>query len=440
MVGRFLHKVWGMCIEGKGIRGTCRYVWGKLWGEIDRAVGILARKIMSLTTPVQANKVFFHTQESHYCCNPKYICEALRQRNTDGQIDIVWRVSVKGKSGVPSGMRVVKFNTFRYFKELCSAKVVVSNSFLYVNVPVSLKKDQVLLQTWHGSLGIKRFGKEDIKDSKRRVQALVQTGKMTSFCLTNSQLENHSLSDTFWPNTPKLLYGHARNDLFFPEHEEERLLLRNKYFKKWGLSEDVKVAMYAPTFRDSKGFDCYRVDFERVLEALTERFGGEWRIVLRYHPSMAKDYAKSAVKGTKKHHVIEATDVLDMQELIALTDVAITDYSSWIYDFILMRKPGFIYAVDLEKYNTERGFYYPIETTPFAISTNNDELVDSILSFDDEAYQSKLEAFLEEKGCVEDGHAAERAADLICRIIAGEKPAEAAKESLHVQQSGQLDE
>ena len=79
----------------------------------------------------------------------------------------------------------------------------------------------------------KRFGKEDIKDSKRRVQALVQTGKMTSFCLTNSQLENHSLSDTFWPNTPKLLYGHARNDLFFPEHEEERLLLRNKYFKKY---------------------------------------------------------------------------------------------------------------------------------------------------------------------------------------------------------------
>lgn len=138
--------------------------------------------------------------------------------------------------------------------------------------------------------------------------------------------------------------------------------------------------------------------------------------------------------------MIEATDVLDMQELIALTDVAITDYSSWIYDFMLMRKPGFIYAVDLEKYNTERGFYYPIETTPFAISTNNDELVDSILSFDDEAYQSKLEAFLEEKGCVEDGHAAERAADLICRIIAGEKPAEAAKESLHVQQSGQLDE
>lgn len=110
-----------------------------------------------------------------------------------------------------------------------------------------------------------------------------------------------------------------------------------------------------------------------------------------------------------------------MQELIAITDVAITDYSSWIYDFMLMRKPGFIFATDIEEYNTERGFYYPIESTPFPIAVDNDELIDNILKFDETSYATNLEKFLEDKGCVEDGHAAERAVDLIYRILNGDE-------------------
>lgn len=104
-----------------------------------------------------------------------------------------------------------------------------------------------------------------------------------------------------------------------------------------------------------------------------------------------------------------------------ITDVAITDYSSWIYDFMLMRKPGFIFATDIEEYNTERGFYYPIESTPFPIAVDNDELIDNILKFDETSYATNLEKFLEDKGCVEDGHAAERAVDLIYRILNGDE-------------------
>ena len=424
MIEKLIHRIWGMSVEGKCIRGTCKYIWNKIWGETDRSIGILARKILSLITPVQNNKVLFHTQESTYCCNPKYICEELCRRNTDNKIDIVWRVAEKGKNGVPIGLRKVKFNSFSYFKEMYSSKVIVSNSFLYVNMPVTLKKNQVLIQTWHGSLGIKKFGKEDIKDSKRRVNALIKTGKMTSYCLSNSQLENSSLSDTFWPDTPKLLYGHARNDLFFSQGKNKREKLREEYFAQWALPPKTRVAMYAPTFRDSKDFSCYNIDFDRLVKTLSKRFGGEWRIILRYHPSMRKDYAKNPANGAYKSCVVEATDVLDMQELIAVTDIAITDYSSWIYDFMLIRKPGFIFATDLEEYNTERGFYYPIETTPFPIARDNDELMHNILNFNEIEYLRKLEDFLVDKGCVEDGHAAERAVDLIYRVIDGSEAIE----------------
>lgn len=411
---KVLHKIWGAFVEGKGIRYCAKQAWKKIWEEIDRLFGIVARWILLLKTPVEANKVFFHTQESKYTCNPKYICEELQKQCPE--LDIVWRVPCKGKSGVPAGVKTAKLNTFKYFKEIFSSKVIVTNSFLYVGQPFSLKKGQVLIETWHGSLGIKRHDKNAIKDSKRRVKALEKTGKMSSFCISNSKLETSSLQSTYWSKTPILEIGHPRNDLFFPEYAEQRASIKEKMYQKWELSPDTQIAMYAPTFRDNKNFACYDVDFECVVEALTRRFGGKWCILLRYHPSLAKVYKKKGgikCAQTSSVKIIDGTGHIDMQELIAITDVAITDYSSWIYDFVLLRRPGFIFATDIELYNTERGFYYPLEETPFPIATNNDELMQNILSFDNEIYQKRVEEFLEDKGCIEDGHASERVVELI---------------------------
>lgn len=106
-----------------------------------------------------------------------------------------------------------------------------------------------------------------------------------------------------------------------------------------------------------------------------------------------------------------------MQELLAITDVAITDYSSWIYDFVLLRKPGFIFATDIEEYNNERGFYYPLESTPFPVATNNIQLVENIRRFDNVKYQHDIDLFLKEKGCIEDGEASRRVVELLSGIL-----------------------
>lgn len=411
-----LHKLWGAAVEGKGIRFAAKSVWKKIWEEADRILGIFSRWILKIKTPVEPNKIFFHTQESKYTCNPKYICEEVRKRYPE--FDIVWRIPGKGASGVPEGIRTVKLNSFTYFKEIFSSKVIVTNSFLYLGQPFSLKKNQVLIETWHGSLGIKRHDKKAIKDTWRRVAALEKTGKMTSYCISNSALETGSLRGTYWPETPMLEYGHPRNDIFFPEFAEKRNLLRKKFYSEWELKAGTKTVMYGPTFRDDKNFDCYDIDFQRLTEALRERFGGEWRVLLRYHPSLAKVYKDKGIGAEASGGlVIDVTGHIDMQELIAVTDVAITDYSSWIYDFVLLRKPGFIFATDIGKYNNERGFYYPLEETPFPIAKNNDELIKNILTFENEGYQERVESFLIDKGCYEDGHASERVAELINEIM-----------------------
>lgn len=411
-----LHKIWGAFVEGKGLSYLFKKIWEKIWNEIDCVLGIFARWILMQRTPIDPNKVFFHTQESKYTCNPKYICEELMRKYPD--VDIVWRVTSKINSGVPKGLRTVKLNSYQYFKEIFSSNVIVTNSFLYVGQPFSLKKGQTLIETWHGSLGIKRHDKNAIKDSKKRVRALEATGKMTDYCISNSSLETGSLRSTYWSKNTILELGHARNDLFFPHYAEERRGLRKKFYIEWGLDADTKTVMYAPTFRDDKNFDCYNVDFSRMVDALGKRFGGKWCVLLRYHPSLAKMYKeKNASLECDNARIIDVTEHPDMQELIAVTDVGVTDYSSWIYDFVLLRRPGFIFATDIEQYNNERGFYYPIEETPFPIATNNEELVQNILDFDNEKYLQRVEVFLADKGCVEDGHASERAVELIMKHI-----------------------
>ncbi len=395
-------------VEGKFLR-RCRE-------ELDRLLGQFTRWIMVHCMKSQPNKIFFHTQENRYCCNPKYICEELRRRNTD--MDIVWRVQNGKRGSIPSDVRIVSNGTYNYFKEMFTSKYIITNSVLYVQSPFSLRRDQVLFETWHGSLGIKRFGKKDYKAGWRWVRAAIHTGHMTDYCITNSSFVSSSLRATYWEKTPMLEYGHPRNDIMFDSFADRRKEIRDAFLEKHHIEEDVHFVLYGPTFRDSKNFSCYAIDMDGLIEALRERFGGTWKLLLRYHSALRTVYKKkNKIVSSEENKIINVTDYDDMQELITLADVAITDYSSWIYDFMLQRRPGFIFATDIDLYNNERGFCYPLETTPFPIARNNEELLQNILEFDEKAYLERLEAFLLDKGCVEDGHASERVVDFILNLM-----------------------
>ena len=107
----------------------------------------------------------------------------------------------------------------------------------------------------------------------------------------------------------------------------------------------------------------------------------------------------------------------EMQELLSIADIGITDYSSWAYDFLLTKKPLFIIAKDIDLFDNLRGFYYHLNETPFPIAVTDFELLDNIKNFNDADYQEKSLEFLEGKGCYEDGKAAKRVADKICEIM-----------------------
>ena len=160
--------------------------------------------------------------------------------------------------------------------------------------------------------------------------------------------------------------------------------------------------------------DCFDLDYINLLNKYEKLTSQKYVLLVRKHPET------EFIKNIDNKKIIDVSRYPDMQELLVCADVLISDYSSCMFDFMLSRKPCFIYATDIEEYNNERGFYYPLETTPFPIATNNEELINNIKNFDYEKYKIKVEEFLKEKGCIEDGHASERVVELIKKIMKGD--------------------
>ena len=409
-------------IEGRFLRktgGLIKRMYDKFIASIDRRLGIIAKYFLSISTEVDENKIMFITFQGDYTCNPKYITEELLKRNVDW--DIVWsgrKYTLTHADDIHADrIRFVEQYTTEFYKELASAKIWVVNSVDFLKNPIYKKKEQILIETWHGSLGIKRFDKNS-NSGRRWVSAAELCGRIAAYCISNSTFENEVYRGTYWPKTPILEYGHPRNDILAPSRTEMQELAKNRVFAKYEVEPDTKIVLYAPTFRDSKTFSCYNIRYDELIDTLQERFGGNWKVFVRFHPTVRK-YAKGMLK--KNTNVVDVTDYPDIQEIMAVSDVAITDYSSWIYDFILLRRPGFIFATDIEEYNDERGFYFKLESTPFPIATSNEELQNNILSFDNETYVERVEAFISEKGCVDDGHASERVADKLEELMNAKK-------------------
>ena len=322
----------------------------------------------------------------------------------------------KVEAFIEQHVHFIKTNTYEYFEAAASSKILFTNSLLGDKFyPFPVRKDQLVVQTWHGSLGIKRFDPAHYNTNVTWPIAAERTGRLTTKIISNSAFEDGVFRETFWKKTPILKYGHARNDIFFPQSENVRSYLKRRFCEANSLPEDTKFALYAPTFRDDHNFAVYDLDAEQTVHALEKRFGGDWKLLLRYHDNDKKNEAKK--NTVRSEDVIDVTQYPDMQSLLAFTDCGITDYSSWIYDYVLLRRPGFLFAMDRAKYDNERGFYFRLEDTPFPVSTDSDELEESILAFDEEKFQKRVTQFLSDKSCMDDGNASVRIADQILEWI-----------------------
>lgn len=359
--------------------------------------------------PPQKNRVILHVENRKgYTCNPKYIAEALL-KNYPNKFEIYWATdypetveNLREKGIIP-----LKTHTSEFFRKRFRAKVVVTNDHL--SERMVKRKCQYLINTWHASVAYKKIGFSiNFDRGPIRGKMFEYQHKGADLVTSGSQTFSDYMPDSFrLPRSVFRLTGSARNDIFFRDCSE----LKAQIYRQYGITPESRIVLYAPTFRGlGTGRDStYGLDFGGLLQALEQRFGGSWICLYRAHY-----FYKSSrmIQG-----VVNVTEYPDMQELLAISDVLITDYSSCIWDFSVTLRPSFIYATDLSEYIAgDRDFYNPIQEWPYPMASSNQELKDNILAFDNDLYVSHVKEHHAKLGLCETGHASDTIAQQIYEV------------------------
>jgi CDP-glycerol glycerophosphotransferase len=351
--------------------------------------------------PIKSNKIFlFSYYGNQYGDNPKYITEYILQHVPEGTFDLVWAfVDPQSKEHL-KGFRIVKRFSIKYFYELCTSKVVITN---YRTTEFFKKrKNQYYIQTWHSSLRLKQIEKDAEKDLPLSyIKMAIKDSQKCDLLLSGCKNSTNIFQKAFWYEGKIFEHGTPRNDVLFVKSTTKRLSIK----KALDLPSNVRVITYAPTFRKDHGLDVYKLDFMKILNKLNQEFGGEWAFLVRLHPHLIH-HSSEIILGDR---VFDVTAYDDIQEILYVSDVLITDYSSLMFDFAITTRPCFLYVPDLDDYiEKERHLYFNIEELPFIKALSEEEILTSISSFDRKSYLAHLQDFLKRVGSFESGNACEQ--------------------------------
>ncbi|MBQ1371939.1 MAG: CDP-glycerol glycerophosphotransferase family protein, partial [Oscillospiraceae bacterium] len=273
------------------------------------------------------------------------------------------------------------------------------------------RKNQFYLQTWHG-FALKRI-EADVGNhlEPEYVAAAKRDSSQIDVIVTGSGFMEKLYRNSFWYEGPVLRTGTPRNDIFFRDHS----VLHSEVCRRLGLPENRKLALYAPTFRSDHSTDAYRIDAELLRRKAAENFQGDWTVLIRLHPNVAAQSATLfAYNGDT---LVDATKYPDMAELLCAADLLITDYSSSMFDYALTGKPVIRFATDIEAYQKDRDFYFPLDALPFPLARSNEELERVLTELQPLWTGQAWAEFARENDFCEDGEASVRCAALILQQI-----------------------
>lgn len=372
--------------------------------HFQRYVSAAARRLFRFL-PINRRKVVFCSYYgSGYSDSPKAIANALLASGE--KLDLVWLLKEPYKADLlPSGLRYASYtNGLRRAWELCTAGFWVDNCRKGERCK---RKNQYYLQTWHG-FALKRIEADaaEVLDPVY-IRGCKQDSKQCDLIVSGSTFMSSLYRNAFWYDGEIAEFGTPRNDVFFAPQPQ----LCRKVRRQFELPESQRLVLYAPTFRADHSVDAYRLEAQGLLDACGRRFGGSWSLLIRLHPNIAS-LSKELFPYDGKR-ILDATGYPDMQELLCACDMLLTDYSSCMFDFALSGKPCLRFALDVDAYRQDRGFYFPLDEIPFPLADSNDALQQAILCFDEAAYHTGWEAFASTNGFREDGQAANRCAQWI---------------------------
>jgi len=449
----------------------------KLSKSLIRPIIIFFYKIAFHLLSTKKNIILFESGNArNYGGNPRYIYEYLINSEYKDKFTCIWSLEDVSQD-IPGNPIKVRRNRLKFLYYS-----IISNFWIFDSRhPEYLlkKKKCYYIQTWHGTPlkklaldmdNINMGGRTNIKEYKSE---FVKNSKLWDYLIAQNDFSKKIFKRAFDFKGKFLKIGYPRNDILINKKNDIEVI--NNIKKKIGLEIDTikisdeknsskysekntnensekntdkyskkntgkysenntdeyskinidrcsnkKIILYAPTWRDNEFHSDgkYKFSSEMDYDLLKNQLSDEYIMIVKYH-YLVKDKIDW---GKYSDFIIVADEKWDIQELYLISDILITDYSSVMFDYSLLKKPILFYTYDLEFYKDDlRGFYFDlIKEAPGPILDTNEDLIEYLKNFNPKnycnEYGAKYSIFIDKYNQYDDGAASKNIINILNNI------------------------
>ncbi|MFI6125121.1 CDP-glycerol glycerophosphotransferase family protein [Streptomyces sp. NPDC051064] len=344
-----------------------------------------------------------------YSDSPRAVHEELVRRGTG--VEHLWVVRDQ-QAVVPAGVRAVALHSAEWHEALARSRWIVTNTQL----PEWFERaeGQFVVQTWHGT-PLKRIGRDLAGTAfadTAYMESMPRRAAQWSVLVSPNRFSTPVLRRAFGHTGEVLECGYPRNDLLYAS---DRAKVAAAVRQSLAVPEGKRVVLYAPTWREDrpKRSGLYGLDLQLDLEQARKALGDDHVLLVRRHYLVGGSIpSNDFVRDVSRHP--------DVAELMLISDVLVTDYSSLMFDFAQTGRPMLFHTYDLEHYrDTLRGFCFDFENrAPGPLITDSAAVVEALRDPEAataghrEAYAGFRESFCD----LDDGTAA---AQVVDRMLKG---------------------
>lgn len=292
-----------------------------------------------------------------------------------------------------------------YIRCLASCQYVITNS-TFRNFYV--KKDgQTYINTWHGT-PLKKMGYELFDENPFAIQNVERNLLMTDYLIspnkktTDMFLKSYKLDGLYQGTIIEA--GYPRIDLTLNTPKE--IVLAKLCLAGIQFDYEKPTVLYTPTWKGSN-YQNPNIDIEQMItevQYLRSQLG-DYNVLVKVHP-----FVYPLVKDNEILKEFLIPDYYEVNEIMCITDILITDYSSIFFDYLVTRKPIIFYAWDKDLYANDRGMDFTDEQLPGPVLMTMPDVVDYINNIEKDypKYQKNYQAMMNSMVSHDDGQVSQR--------------------------------
>ncbi len=315
--------------------------------------------------------ILFLTEQSEEL---KSNLKAVYDRMLERKIDEQYSINISARSSTDRSKSILSW--IRMIRLVAKSQVIFIDDHVPMFDCVKIKNSRII-QLWHAGAGFKSSGYS--RWGHDGCPGPVSCHRQYEFGIAGSRAIAPFFSEVWGINDEQVLpTGMPRMDEFLnPEH---RMAVQSEILEKYPICKGKKVILFAPTYRGRNKNDAFYpyelIDFDKLYKVC----GDEYIVMFKMHP-----WVHDSVPIDRKYSdkFIDVGNYPEINDLFYITDLLITDYSSNIYEFSLMKKPMLFFAFDKVQYSFSRGFHRDYEkAAPGKVCYNFNDVIESIANGD----------------------------------------------------------